>query len=74
MKKYLLVSFLFLMGLFGAGFGQGLNHNFLIGYNAGIDTNVISNKAVLGFGTNSLVISPDSFPVLSLQKGHFNYF
>ena len=41
--------------------GQGLNHNFLIGFGASMDTNTISNKAVLGFDVNSATVTPDSF-------------
>jgi hypothetical protein len=42
-------------------FAQGYNHHWLIGYNSGLDTNVISNNAILSFDTSSVAIVPTNF-------------
>ncbi|MEO8150424.1 MAG: T9SS type A sorting domain-containing protein [Bacteroidia bacterium] len=50
-------------------FGQGKNHNWLIGYTSGIDTNVISKRGWLQFDSNNIIVTPDNFkmPFLSAQ-------
>ena len=42
-------------------FSQGLNHNFLIGIFAGLDTNVVSTRAIMQFDANSVTVLPASF-------------
>ncbi len=48
---------------------QGFNHNFLIGYTSGLDTNVSSKKAWLQFDLNSVSVIPDNFkmPFMAAQ-------
>ncbi len=53
-------SFLLLMLFVNSSYGQGLNHNYLLGY-TGIDTNVTSTRAILGFTDTSMNIVPNSF-------------
>ena len=40
---------------------QGRNHNWLLGYNSGLDTNVVSNGALLQFDSNSVTVNPANF-------------
>jgi len=44
-----------------SAFAQGRNHNFLIGYTSGIDTNVVSKRGWLQFDTNTVTVTPDNF-------------
>lgn len=42
-------------------FSQGYNHNWLIGYTSGLDTNVISKRGWLQFDSNNVTVTPDNF-------------
>ena len=54
--------FLLLLLFVEAGNGQGLNHNFLLGYDTGLfGTHVISTKAILGFDSTSVTVDSASF-------------
>jgi len=64
----ILFAILLFINLFS--FGQGLNHNWLVGYDAALfDTNVTSTKAILQFDNTNLSITPTSFkmPFLATQ-------
>jgi hypothetical protein len=58
-----LILFIILATLINNSYSQGLNRNYLLGYDGvGLfDTNVTSKKAMLSFDTNNIVLSPDSF-------------
>jgi hypothetical protein len=59
MKKYylLLVFFLIVKNIFS----QGLNHQFLLGYESALDVYTTSKRSILFFDTNNIQVLQDSF-------------
>jgi hypothetical protein len=63
MKKSIYIIVLFFAFPF-AIYGQGKNHNWLLGYSSGLfDTTVITIRATFNFSGNQLTIIPDTFPM-----------
>ena len=63
MKKIIILTILFCI-FYLYSFGQGRTKNWLLGYTNGlIDTNVISNRALLSFDSLSVLVTPENFPM-----------
>ena len=60
LKKVIYFTFFNLLAIIELS-GQGYNHNWLIGYNSGLDTNVVTNNAILSFDANSINVAPTNF-------------
>jgi len=61
MKNSILLYFLLLSTLC---FGQGKNHNWLVGYDVALfDTNVTSTKGILKYDTSSINVIPTNFKI-----------
>ncbi|MBL7915856.1 MAG: T9SS type A sorting domain-containing protein [Bacteroidia bacterium] len=60
LKKVIYFTFFNLLAIIELS-GQRYNHNWLIGYNSGLDTNVVTNNAILSFDANSINVAPTNF-------------